>query len=652
MGLTIKKFKRIENLTVKIPAEIRGGNSVGKSTILEAFAFCLTGKNLNGNEFKSVYDNRVDLHEAIADVTFTDNYGNTYQRIVSPVYQTSRQGIESVKTLRATSCSKNKISVNDFSDDFSDFQKLGTDFFFTQKEDIQRSIFIDIFKSKLPNFDVKAESLRLKELKKTQKESGLTLKAKREELKNIKDVEVSEIPYVLLTAKNEFESFSAVDNSKVVSELNKKNNEASTIYLSAKSKLSTDIINLENSILKTQSFIDGNNEKLEAEKLTVFEPKKLIEVDKINAEISRLTAELNGLEFFETVEDYARKYAANNAIVKKNGAEIKMLTNTAFVYIKEKETPCPLSGEVCKTAELYAENAEKIKSSHEVSDAILKLKSENRELLTNEMIFLNSKYKRVKSELEEANTTLLDAEKENSKRNEENERLGANFSGLKTVNLQVIQDNIDRLVSEKVLLQNGLAKKQAELLELVQPSPEKLPEAASISEELIQLMESYKTAEKQQVGEIAINNNNQVNRDALNLKITELQKDLFDLDGVIIALAAQISDYFSNLKGVVSEAFKGDLLIDVELLEYVMSTDDYKDCFKITVDGKIFPYECNGALQNNAKFQILSTLQKIKGYTGITLMDNCEANTTQPINICGTNAVITFATNDNQLIIK
>jgi len=651
MQLTIKKFKRIENLTVKIPSEISGGNSVGKSTILEAFSFCLTGKNLNGNEFKSVYDNRVDLHDAIADVTFTDNYGNTYQRIVLPVYQTSRQGIESVKTLRATSCFKNKISVNDFSDDFSDFQKFGTDFFFTQKEDIQRSIFIDIFKSKLPNFDVKAESLRLKELKKTQKESGLTLKAKREELKNIKDVEVSEIPYVLLTAKNEYEAFSAVDNSKVV-ELNKKNNEASDLYLSAKSKLLTDITIIETSILKTQSFIESNTEKLEAEKVTTFEPKKLIEVDKIEAEISKLTTELNGLEFFETVEDYARKYAANNAIVKKNGAEIKNLSTLAFVYFQEKESPCPLSGEVCKTAELYAENSEKLKFNTEISSDILKLKSENRELLTNEMIFLNSKYKRVKSELEEENTTLLDAEKENLKRNEENERLCANFSGSKTVSLQVIQDNIDRLVSEKVLLQNALALKHIASDLLLCPIIEKLPESASISEELIQLIESYKTAEKQQVGEIAINNNNQINRDALNLKITELQKDLFDLDGRIIALAAQISEYFSNLKGVVSEAFKGDLLIDVELLEYVMSTDDYKDCFKITVDGKIFPYECNGALQNNAKFQILSTLQKIKGYTGITLMDNCEANTTQPINICGTNAVITFATNDNQLIIN
>jgi len=652
MELTIKKFKRIENLIVKIPAKIRGGNSVGKSTILEAFAFCLTGKNLNGNEFKSVYDNRVDLHDAIADVTFTDNYGNTYQRIVSPTFKIDKTGIEKRTALCSTECKKNKISVNDFSEDFADFQKFGTDFLFTQKEDVQRSIFIDIFKSLMPNYDIKAEVLRKKSLVKTQKELGVTLSQKKEELKNINDVEVSEIPYVLLTAKNEFEAFSAVDNSKVVSELNKKNNEASTIYLSAKSKLSIDIIILENSILKTQSFIEGNTEKLEAEKVTTFEPKKLIEVDKIETEISRLTTELNGLEFFETVEDYARKFAANNSIVVKNGAEIKRLTNNAFVYVQEKESPCPLSGEVCKTAELYAENAEKLKFNTEISSDILKLKSENRELLTNEMIFLNSKYKRIKSELEEENATLLNAEKENSKRNEENERLGANFSGLKTVNLQVIQDNINRLSAEKILLQNGLTKKQAELFELVQPSPEKLPESASISEELIQLMESYKTAEKQQVGEIAINNNNQVNRDALTLKITELQKDLFDLDGVIIALAAQISEYFSNLKGVVSEAFKGDLLIDVELLEYVMSTDDYKDCFKITVDGKVFPYECNGALQNNAKFQILSTLQKIKGYTGITLMDNCEANTTQPINICGTNAVITFATNDNKLTIK
>ena len=83
-----------------------------------------------------------------------------------------------------------------------------------------------------------------------------------------------------------------------------------------------------------------------------------------------------------------------------------------------------------------------------------------------------------------------------------------------------------------------------------------------------------------------------------------------------------------------------------------MSKDEYKDCFKITANGKVYPYECNGALRNNVKMQILYNLQRLKGYTGVTIMDNCESNTTEPINSLGLNCVLAFATGDKQLIIK
>ena len=83
-----------------------------------------------------------------------------------------------------------------------------------------------------------------------------------------------------------------------------------------------------------------------------------------------------------------------------------------------------------------------------------------------------------------------------------------------------------------------------------------------------------------------------------------------------------------------------------------MSRDEYKDCFKITANGKMFPYECNGALQNNVKMQVLANLQRLKCYTGVTVMDNCEANTTQPVNTCGLNCVLAYATLENELTIK
>ena len=36
------------------------------------------------------------------------------------------------------------------------------------------------------------------------------------------------------------------------------------------------------------------------------------------------------------------------------------------------------------------------------------------------------------------------------------------------------------------------------------------------------------------------------------------------------------------------------LEIGVQLQEYVITTGEYSDIFKITANGKVFPYECNG----------------------------------------------------------
>ena len=54
MKVLIRKFKRLENLTVNVPAEIMGGNGIGKTSILEAISFVLTGKDKNGKEFPQV----------------------------------------------------------------------------------------------------------------------------------------------------------------------------------------------------------------------------------------------------------------------------------------------------------------------------------------------------------------------------------------------------------------------------------------------------------------------------------------------------------------------------------------------------------------------------------------------------------------------
>ena len=82
MKVLIHKFKRHVDRTINVPCELSGANEIGKTTILEAISFCLTGKDLQGSTFSQIYDNRQSLSEAIADVSFYDSYGNEYRRTV------------------------------------------------------------------------------------------------------------------------------------------------------------------------------------------------------------------------------------------------------------------------------------------------------------------------------------------------------------------------------------------------------------------------------------------------------------------------------------------------------------------------------------------------------------------------------------------
>ena len=386
MKLKILKFKTIENNTIEIPAQILGGNGLGKSTILEAFSFCLTGKNLEGKEFEQVYDNRIDLHDAIAHVSFTDAYGNEFERIVAPTYQTTRAGVEELKIKRSTRCLKNGIEVNDYSDEFSDFLKFGTDYFFNQKEDVQRSIFIDLLKNKMPDYDVKSASLKLKELKKAQKNAVDDVKSKNEQLKAVKDVEVSTIDTNIAALNTEYLKLAEVDNSKLVAEINKRNNDLMMNHFNAKTQIQNDISRCKIAIERTISDIESIKVKLEAAKCAKFEPKQLQDAEDLKLIYAQLSIKLQELEYFDSLEAYATKHFSSNPVLVENQFKIEQLMATVFVaIIDDNSNNCPLSGAFCETAKLHSEKAQMIKFDANINQQIESLKSQNRQILSKEM---------------------------------------------------------------------------------------------------------------------------------------------------------------------------------------------------------------------------------------------------------------------------
>lgn len=652
MKIQINKFKSIENLSFSIPASVSGGNGLGKSTILETISFVLTGKNTDGKEFEQVYDNKVDLHDAVADVSYFDDYGNEYQRIVKPIFQTNRAGVEEIKIKRSTECRKNGIVVNDFADEFQDFYKFGTDYFFLQKEDVQRSIFIDILKSKLPDYDVNSASLKLKELKKSQKVEVDAVEGLRDANKNTKDVPVPVIPIKLGQDNLIYRAQVSSIDPDAINKVNWRNNKAQSDYFEKKSELSQAISDAEIQIGKIKSSIDAEKELLDNAKKAVFVPKATEPTEGLEREVSELNERLAGIYFYDEIEVYAKIHFSKNPILVENAKKIKEISERVFVPGDEVTDKCPLSGASCETAKLNHESSAKL-SFESVNDSeIFSLKAQNRNILEKEMSEVNRRYNSVKSDLQEAERKLNKEIEANKGIKFENESNSINFEVEKQKKIVGHNNNIESYSGGLSSISEQLTEKKIELANLIEPIPEKLPESVEISDELKSAHLEFEAINKEIIGAKAINANNAKLIESRSAEIKEKQANLLQIIEKITTLTAEISDYFSNLATVVKQEFAGDIELDVQLLEYVMSRDEYKDCFKITANGKVFPYECNGALQNNVKMQVLANLQRLKGYTGVTVMDNCEANTTQPINTCGLMAVLAFATNDNELIIK
>ena len=646
MKILIRKFKRLENLELKVPSEITGGNGAGKTSILEAISFVLTGKDQNGKDFLQVYDNRVDLHDAIADVSYFDDYGNEFRRVVKPTFTTSRSGEETLKIMRSTRCTKNGIDTNDFSSEFNDFYKFGTDYFFNQKETDQRAIFIDLMKSLLPNYDVAEAQLRLKSLKKTQRDTQSDITIERKALKAIQDVEVKEIPADLEALETEYQNLikSNTDNQRLISEINRQNNALLSDYRNKKSDLEFKIqrgkLNLKNS----QNEIQHLTATLEQTKSTSFNGYEEADTSSLNELLNEANSKLSKSEYFTDLNEFAKIHAKNNPIVSENMERMKKLRYATPENLPEGEELT----DVCSSCGVASQGV----LDNGIKNIIDGLKAENRQILEAEMRAVNGVYLTLKDERDRLQSQLNRIEQQNKKNAENYEKTKRAFDIKKTNKIDELKKEIELQEKNISTFEAEISDLEKQLSELKEPQMKELPTELTISDELLEAHKQYQELRDEIVGAKAVNANNKEKKALAELEIKKMQSTLMEVDTEIIKLQEEITDYFSNLTNVVDNEFSGKIKIGVQLQELIISRDEYKDVFKITADGKVFPHECNGALINNTKLQVLATLQRLKGYNGITIMDNAEANTTQAIEPCGLNLVIARATSDKELIIK
>jgi recombinational DNA repair ATPase RecF len=646
MKILIRKFKRLENLTVKIPSEITGGNGMGKTSILEAISFVLTGKDQNGKEFAQVYDNRVDLHDAIADVSYFDDYGNEFRRVVEPIFTTSRSGEETLKILRSTRCTKNGIDVNDFSDEFNDFYKFGTDYFFNQKETDQRAMFIDLMKSLLPKYDVAEAQLKLKSLQKTQRNTQSDITIERKALKAIQDVEVKEIPEDLEALENEYQNLikSSSDNQRLIAEINRENNALLSEYRNTKSDLEFKIQSGKLNLKNSQNEIQRLSDTLKQVESTSFNGYEETDTSTLKELLEKANLKLSETTYYSDLNEFAKVYASKNPIVSENMERMKRLRHATPDNLPEGEELT----DVCSSCGVASQKV----LDNGIKNIIDGLKAENKQILEAEMRAVNGVYLTLKDERDRLQAQLNRVEEQNKKNAENTEKLKRAFDIKKTNQIEELKKEVALQEKNVSAFEAEISSLEKQLEDLQEPKMKELPTELTISDELQEAHNEYQKLRDEIIGAKAINANNKEKKALAELEIKKMQSTLMEVDAEIIKLQEEITDYFSNLTDVVDKEFRGKIKIGVQLQELIISKDEYRDVFKITADGKVFPHECNGALINNTKLQVLATLQRLKGYNGVTIMDNAEANTTQPIEPYGLNLVIARATSDNELIIK
>ena len=91
MKLEIRKFKKHHDISVPIPSIVTGGNGEGKSTILEAFLWCMNQKDATLREFTAgnVYDNSDRDGNRWAEVAFHAD-GIIFRKSAKPLYSRER----------------------------------------------------------------------------------------------------------------------------------------------------------------------------------------------------------------------------------------------------------------------------------------------------------------------------------------------------------------------------------------------------------------------------------------------------------------------------------------------------------------------------------------------------------------------------------
>ena len=171
MEIRIKKFMELQDVVFSTPCEISGANGQGKTTLLRAILYVLSGKDLDGTTFsENVYPfNPANASDCFADVTVIHENRTfrkeTAAKEVRAAGETESKIVKSINTkyyidgqIVDKSSFENEVKKYTAGKDFQLF--VNPSHFAGLKTDDKRTVFADFFGFKVFESDVNIDTLR------------------------------------------------------------------------------------------------------------------------------------------------------------------------------------------------------------------------------------------------------------------------------------------------------------------------------------------------------------------------------------------------------------------------------------------------------------------------------------------------------------
>lgn len=171
MEIRIKKFMELQDVVFSTPCEISGRNGQGKTTLLRAILYVLSGKDIDGSTFsENVYPfNPANASDCFADVSVIHE-GRTFRKEtaakeIRAAGETESKIVKSINTkyyidgaIMDKSSFENEVKKYTSGKDFQLF--VNPSHFAGLKTDEKRQIFADFFGFKVYESDVNIDTLR------------------------------------------------------------------------------------------------------------------------------------------------------------------------------------------------------------------------------------------------------------------------------------------------------------------------------------------------------------------------------------------------------------------------------------------------------------------------------------------------------------